>query len=81
MILYSGYFSLHFVVYEIIGLEQISSVGENIKKKKIKTLLAKKEERWRERERESDGVYNMYLYLKSEEKKRFVKNSTVENSC
>ena len=52
MILYSGYFSLHFVVYEIIGLEQISSVGENIKKKKIKTLLAKKEERWRERERE-----------------------------
>ena len=69
MILYSGYFSLHFVVYEIIGLEQISSVGENIKKKKIKTLLAKKEERWRERERESDGVYNMYLYLKSEEKK------------
>ena len=38
-------------------------------KKKKKTLLAKKEERWRERERESDGVYNMYLYLKSEEKK------------
>ena len=51
MILYSGYFSLHFVVYEIIGLEQISSVGENIKKKKLK-LYSQKKRKDGEKERE-----------------------------
>ena len=36
----------------------------------------------RKRERESDGVYNTYVFVpKVRRKKRFVKNSTVENSC